>query len=125
MRDPSEQGKVVTARPPTRSEQVRSSLMSDPLCLQRLVAKLASGLLYSWSLLRNNKTEINLQMLTSCYGSWRFSACDHRSHWGIFSTQICFLVSRPACPGLIMKTRVQSVFFEVISSSATSVCSMI
>jgi len=49
-------GKVVTATPPTRIAQVRCSL----LCLQRQVAKLAREL-YSWSLLRNNNTAINLQ----------------------------------------------------------------
>jgi len=38
--------KVVTARPPKSLAQVRSSL----LCLQRQVEKIASGLLYSWSL---------------------------------------------------------------------------
>jgi len=32
--------------------------------MQRQVAKLASGLLYSWSLLRNNNTGINLSALT-------------------------------------------------------------
>jgi len=37
--------------------------------LQRQVAKLASGLLHSWSLFRNNTTAINLQMFTSSYGS--------------------------------------------------------
>jgi len=70
------QGKVVTARPPTRLVQVRSSL----LCLQRQVAKLASRLLYSWSLLRTNNTAINLQMFTSSYGTRRFAACDQGSH---------------------------------------------
>ena len=42
-----------------------------------------------------------------------------------FFNQICFLVSRPASLGLILKNRVQSVFFEVINSTATSMCSMI
>jgi len=49
---------------PTRLAQVRSSL----LCLQGQVAKLASRLLCSWSLLRNNNTAINLQMFTSRQG---------------------------------------------------------
>jgi len=48
--------------------------------LQRQVAKLASGLLYSWSLLRNNNTAINLQMFTSSCGSSRFVTCDQDSH---------------------------------------------
>ena len=55
----------MTARPPTHLTQVRSSL----LCQQRQVAKLASGLLHFWSLLRNNNTAINRQMFTSGYGS--------------------------------------------------------
>jgi len=54
--------------------------MSDPFPAERQVAKLASGLLYSWSLLRNNKTAINLQIFTSSYGSKRFTACDQGSH---------------------------------------------
>jgi len=37
--------------------------------LQRQIAKLASRLLYSWSLLRNNNTAINLEMFTLSYGS--------------------------------------------------------
>jgi len=44
------------------------------------LAKLASGLLYSWSLLRNNNTAINLQMFTSRYGSRLFGAWDQGSH---------------------------------------------
>jgi len=113
-------GKVVTARSPTRLAQVRSSL----LCMQRRVAKPANGLLYSWSLLRNNNTAINLQMFTSSYGSRRFAACDQGSHWGSFSTQICFF-NWPVCLCLITKNRVKSVFFEVINLSATSMCSTI
>jgi len=56
-------GKVVTARPPTHLAQVRSSL----LCLQRQVAKLASAQLYSWTLLRNYNTAINLKKFTSVF----------------------------------------------------------
>jgi len=62
--------------PPTRLPQLRTSL----LCQQRQVAKLASRLLYSWSLLRNNNMAINRQMFTSSYGSRRFTACDQGSH---------------------------------------------
>jgi len=40
-----------------------------PLYLQKQVAKLANGLFYRWSLLRNNNTAINLQTPTSSYGS--------------------------------------------------------
>ena len=60
--------------------------------LQRQIAKLASGLLYSWSLLRNNNTVINLSMFSSSYGSRRFAACDQGLQLRVFSTQICFLV---------------------------------
>jgi len=49
------------------------------LCLQRQVAKLASGLLYYWSLLRNNNAAINLQMCTSTSsGSRRSAVCDRQ-----------------------------------------------
>jgi len=78
------------------------------LCLQRQFAKLASGLLYSWSLLRNNNTAINLQMLTSSYSSRRFAAWDQGSHCFFFHPDTFF--SRPVCLGLIMKNRVISVF---------------
>jgi len=37
--------------------------------LQRQVAKLASGLLFSWPLWRKNNTTINLQMFSSSYGA--------------------------------------------------------
>jgi len=102
-----------------------SSLMSDPFSLHRQVAKLASGLFYCWSLLRNNKTAINPQTFTSSYGSGRFAACDHAGiPLSVFSTQICFF-SRPGCLGLMMENRVKSGFLEVINSSATSMCSII
>jgi len=88
------------AKPPTRLAQVRSSI----LCLQRQVAKLASGLLYSWSLLRNSNTAINLQMFTSSYGSRRFGARHGtRAPTEGFSTQICFF-SRPVCLGYYEKS---------------------
>jgi len=48
-----------------------NSLMSL-LCLQRWVAKVASGLFYCWSLLRNNTMATNLQRFTSYCGSRRF-----------------------------------------------------
>ena len=60
----------------------------------------------------------------SSYGSRRFHTCDHRAPTDVFSTQICFL-SRPGRLGLIVKNRVKSVFFDVIKSSATSMCSII
>jgi len=37
------------------------------LCLQKQIAKLVSGLLYSWSLLCNNNRAINLRMFTLSY----------------------------------------------------------
>ena len=86
--------------------QLRSLLMSDPiLCLQRQFAKLVSRLLYSWSFLRNNNTAINLQMLTSSYGSVRFVACDQGPHWGFSQPDLFF--SRPVCLGEITKNRVK------------------
>jgi len=86
--------KVVIARPtrdkvviakPTRLAQVRGSL----LYLQRRVAKLASELLYSWSVLRNNNTAVNFQMFTSSYRSRRFAACDQGSHGEFFYPDFC------------------------------------
>jgi len=41
-----------------------------------------------------------------------------------FSNQIC-MFSRPGCVGLIIENRVKFMFFEMISSPATSMCSMI
>ena len=50
---------------------------SCPLvCLQRQVTKLASGLFYCYSSLRNNNMATNLLMFTSSYDSRRFAACD-------------------------------------------------
>ena len=46
------------------------------LCLQRLVAKAASGLFYCWSLLHNNNMAKNLQKFTLHHGSRRFVAWD-------------------------------------------------
>jgi len=46
------------------------------LCLQRLVAKVESGLFCCWSLLRNNNMATNLQKFTLYYGSRRFVAWD-------------------------------------------------
>ena len=101
------QGKVMTARSPTRLAQVRSSLF----CLQRPAEKLASGLLYSWSILHNNNTAIHLQMFTSSNGSRRFAACDQGSH-RFFSTQVCFF-SRSLCLlGYYEKSRDICVFWS-------------
>jgi len=46
------------------------------LCLQRRVAKDASGLFYCWSLLRNNNMATNLQRFTLYSGGRRFVAWD-------------------------------------------------
>jgi len=46
------------------------------LCLQRQVAKVASGLFYCWGLLRNNNMSTNLQRVISCYDSRHFVARD-------------------------------------------------
>ena len=107
-------GKVVTARPPTRSAQfahVRS------LCLQRQAAKFASGLLYYWSLLHNNNTESNFKCSLQVTVVGVLPHVNRASHWGFFQPDLYF--SRPVCLGLIMTNRVKSVFFEVINSSAT------
>jgi len=47
-------------------------------CLQRRVAKVASGLFYCWSLLRNKIVATNLQKFTLCYGSSRDVALTKR-----------------------------------------------
>jgi len=55
------------------------------ICLQRQVAKLASGLFYCWSSLCNNSMATNLLMFASSYYSRRFAACDvpfERRHLG-------------------------------------------
>jgi len=46
------------------------------LCLQRRVAKVASGFFYCWSLLRNNNMPKKFQRFTLHYGSRRFVAWD-------------------------------------------------
>jgi len=46
------------------------------LCLQRQVVKLASGLLYCRSLLRNNNMATNLHRFTSSNGRKCFATCD-------------------------------------------------
>jgi len=51
-----------------------SSLMSL-LCLQRQVGKVASGLFYCWSFLRNNTVATNPQRFTIHFGRRRFVIC--------------------------------------------------
>jgi len=50
------------------------------LCLQRWVAKVASGFFYCWFFLRNNTMATNLQRFTLHYGSRRFVAWDCWTH---------------------------------------------
>jgi len=50
------------------------------LCLQRWVAKVASGLFYCWTLLRNDTMARNLQKFTLYYGSRHFVAWDCWTH---------------------------------------------
>jgi len=47
---------------------------------QRWVTKVASGLVYYWSSLRNNNMATNLQRFTLYYGSRRFVAWDCWTH---------------------------------------------
>jgi len=54
------------------------------LCLQRQVAKFASGLFYCiWSLLCNNTMATNLLMLASHYDTRRFATCDCWTQMGL------------------------------------------
>ena len=55
------------------------------LCLQRRVAKVASGFFYCWSLLRNNNMPKKFQRFTLHYGSRRFGAWDS---WTCTSWQV-------------------------------------
>jgi len=105
------QGKVVNCEPP------------DMLSASAQVTKLASGFLYSWSLLRNNNTAVNLQMFNSSCGNSVLPHVTRARTEDFFHPDLFF--SRPVCLGLIMKNRVKSVFSEVINSSATSMCSVI
>jgi len=50
------------------------------LCLQKRVAKVAIGLFYCWSSLRNNSMATNLQRFTLFYVSRRFVAWDCWTH---------------------------------------------
>jgi len=53
--------------------------MTPPLPTEA-VAKVASGLFYCWSLLRNNNMATNLPKFTLYYGSRRFVAWDCWTH---------------------------------------------
>jgi len=64
---------------------------SCPLvCLQRWVAKAASGLFYSWSLLRNNTMATNLQRFALYYGGRRFVAwdCWTQPSWQVMQREV-------------------------------------
>ena len=69
---------------------------SCPLhCLQRRVAKAASGLFCCWSLLRNNIMATNLQRFTLYYGSRRFVAWDCWTHtsWQVMQRDSDMLIT--------------------------------
>jgi len=65
------------------------------LCLQRRVAKVASGLFCCWSLLRNNTVATNLQRFTLYYGSRRFVAWDWWTHasWQVMQRDSDMLIA--------------------------------
>jgi len=88
--------------------------------VRALIAELARGLLYSWSLWRNNKTVINLQMVSPSYGSRRFAACDQCSYWRFFPPRPVFSVD--TC---VSRFKDEKSLEKVINSLATSVCSII
>jgi len=64
-------------------------------CLQRRVAKVARGLFYCWSLLRNNNMATNLQRFTSYYGGRRFVAWDCWTHksWQVMQRDSDMLIA--------------------------------
>jgi len=86
--------------------QLRSSFLGQ----QKQVATRVSGLLYSWSLLRNSNTAINLHKFTSSYGSRRFAAWDQGCRWGFFPPGC--LYSRRLCLGYYEKSRDICVFWS-------------
>ena len=65
------------------------------LCLQRWVAKVASLLLYCWSLLRNNNMATSLQRFTLYYGSRRFVAwdCWTQTFWQVMQRDSDMLIA--------------------------------
>ena len=67
------------------------------LCLQRWVAKVASGLFYCWSLLRNNNMATNLQRFALYYGSRRFVAwdCWTQTSWQVMQRDSDMRKARP------------------------------
>ena len=65
------------------------------LCLQRRVAKVASGLLNCWSLLRNNNMATNLQRFSLYNGGRRFVAWDCWTHtsWQVMQRESDMLIT--------------------------------
>jgi len=65
------------------------------LCLQRRDAKVASGLLYCWSLLCNNNMATNLQRFTLYYGSRWFVAwdCWTQTSWQVMQRDSDMLIA--------------------------------
>ena len=82
--------------------------------LRNLLAECCTLCLYYVTI----NTAINLQMFTTSYGRRRFAARNQGSHCEFFPSIWA------VCLGLIMKNRVKYVFFEVINSSPTSMCSI-
>ena len=73
-----------------------AAVHSYPLvCLQRRVAKVASGLFYCWCLLRNNTMITNPQKFTLHYGSRRFVAWDCWTHtsWQVMQRDSDMLIA--------------------------------
>jgi len=65
------------------------------LCLQRWVAKFASGLFYCWSSLCNNNMATNLQRFTLYYSSRRFVAwdCWMQTSWQVMQQDSDMLIA--------------------------------
>jgi len=83
------------------------------LCLQRWVAKVASGFFCCWSLLRNNNTATNLQRFTLYYGGRRFVAWDC---W----TQTSWQVMQRDSDMLIAVSHVHSYFVKRSTSESVA-----
>ena len=88
------------------------------LCLQRRVAKVASGFFYCWSLLRNNNMATNLQRFTLHYGSRRFVAWDC---WTCTSWQ----VMQRGSDMLIVASHVRLYFVKRSRSDSTAMLSQV
>ena len=92
--------------------------------LQKLFVSLALKMCSKWAPRRCRHIWIRRMNRAPTEGSHTFGSGGWPGLPGLpLSTQICFF-SRPRCLGLIMKNPVKSVFFEVINSSATSICAI-